>query len=54
MQYLQVSLHLLPQPAYMGNVLLAPIVSGVPSAVPGRAVNVLDVRAALEKFVGLW
>jgi hypothetical protein len=53
--YLLMSLRLLNPPAYTGNLLLAPIVGGVPTAIQGsRSVNILDVRAMLEKIVGLW
>lgn len=54
-KYLRISLKLDPPPAYTGNLLLAPIVAGKPTAIPGsRAVNILDVRAMLEKVAGLW
>lgn len=53
--YLLISLKLTPPPAYTGNLLLAPIVAGKPTAVPGsRSVNILDVRAMLEHVAGLW
>jgi hypothetical protein len=52
--YLQVSLHLKPAPAFMGNVLLAPIVGGVPTPGTRTAVDVRDVSLVLQKIVGLW
>jgi len=54
LRYLQVSLHLQPAPTFMGNVLLAPIVGGVPTPGARTAVDVRDVSLVLQKIVGLW
>jgi len=52
--YLLMSLKLQQPPAYAGNLLLAPLVGGMPTPGTRTEVDVRDVSLVLQKVAGLW
>jgi len=54
LELLKVSMHRNAPPSYQGNVIMAPLVNGVPTPGTRTRVDVRDVSLVLDKIVGNW